>query len=672
VLKGRAGGPVPLVARTAERRRRGAAIRARRSVLVTGDAGVGKTRLLEWIGHRAAGEGWQLAQVHALAALATVPFGAMAHLLGPPRVGAAPDEVLFELVARLRALASSEGRLLLSVDDIPSLDDLSAAVVHQVVSLGVVVLVATARHAESLPPGAMELFASHRLDAVALDPLTEEETVELLESLVGGPVSARVAKWMWQATGGNPLFISEIVNDALDRIGPLKLDLIIDQPMATSVAEVIRARLGRLADAERRVLELIAVNGSMSVAALEECGAVPIGRLEALHLVAVSTDERRTKVRLSHSLFADALATTMGWTRRRECARVAADVVAQHGMRRRDDPLAVALGRDAAGDEIAPGIALAAAQAAHARAAPALADRFARMAFQAEPCVMAGILLSYALLYQSKPLEADELMDALEPLVTCAEERALLASTQALNAMHGLIDPARADAVLARHAPLVTGPWRYELAGVQLGVGTFRGRIAEVVAGLDAILANPDVPPRAQMAALVAGLIPLYLSGRTTDAVRLARQLRDDFDRFAGGVPTLQVQAQLELAEALAWHGEGTAACALVDELRVMATSAGSKHLTGIITIVDGMVNALDGTHQPAARAFHALGSLEGSAFVPWIPQFHARLAYADLFDLHETRCHPTLGHRGSPMTDAPISGARSSRRTSSGRSPGQ
>ena len=53
-----------------------------RGAVIAGDAGVGKSRLLSTIGDRAESMGWTVHRVAASRALATVPFGAFAAVLG--------------------------------------------------------------------------------------------------------------------------------------------------------------------------------------------------------------------------------------------------------------------------------------------------------------------------------------------------------------------------------------------------------------------------------------------------------------------------------------------------------------------------------------------------------------------------------------------------------------
>ena len=99
-------------------------------VLLSGPAGVGKTRLATECLALAEQRGWATAQVRANRGAATIPFGAFAPLL--PVTVASPDgrtEALRRATAAV-VTAAGDGRLMLLVDDAHELDDASSALLH--------------------------------------------------------------------------------------------------------------------------------------------------------------------------------------------------------------------------------------------------------------------------------------------------------------------------------------------------------------------------------------------------------------------------------------------------------------------------------------------------------------------------------------------------------------
>src|SRR4051794_22467006 len=96
-------------------------------LVLSGAAGVGKTRLAKEVLAAAGSRGRVPLWVSASAAAATIPFGAFAHLL-PERAGVDRLRVLGHAGAWLRA-AAGDCAPVLGVDDAHLLDDASAALV---------------------------------------------------------------------------------------------------------------------------------------------------------------------------------------------------------------------------------------------------------------------------------------------------------------------------------------------------------------------------------------------------------------------------------------------------------------------------------------------------------------------------------------------------------------
>src|SRR5437899_1323560 len=96
-------------------------------VVFAGAAGVGKTRLAREALAAAEAKGWVARWAVATQAAASIPFGALAHLLPAVEVGVANRvELLRGAAARLAEEAGGR-RVALGVDDAHLLDDASAA-----------------------------------------------------------------------------------------------------------------------------------------------------------------------------------------------------------------------------------------------------------------------------------------------------------------------------------------------------------------------------------------------------------------------------------------------------------------------------------------------------------------------------------------------------------------
>src|SRR5262249_21742984 len=105
---------------------------------------------------------------------------------------------------------------------------------------------------------------------IRLDHLGQDSTEELLATLVGPdpdlqPLRRRLVEW----TGGNPLFVEEIVcslwetGALVGERGAYQLTESIEAiRMAPTVQDILAARIDRLADKDKRVLQSAAVVGT--------------------------------------------------------------------------------------------------------------------------------------------------------------------------------------------------------------------------------------------------------------------------------------------------------------------------------------------------------------------------------------------------------------------------
>jgi hypothetical protein len=77
--------------------------------------------------------------------------------------------------------SSSDGsRVVIGVDDVLLLDDLSTFVVHQIVQRGTAKVVLTVRDGSPIPDATRELWEVGQFDRLALQPLSRAETTELV------------------------------------------------------------------------------------------------------------------------------------------------------------------------------------------------------------------------------------------------------------------------------------------------------------------------------------------------------------------------------------------------------------------------------------------------------------------------------------------------------------
>ncbi len=92
--------------------------------------------------------------------------------------------------------------------------------------------------------------------SVLLEPLSEQETDELISSLHGSTLDAMLQSRIRRAAGGNPLFVEEMLALALQSNGA-------EVAVPASIHALLAARLDQLGPSERRVLERGSVEGEV-------------------------------------------------------------------------------------------------------------------------------------------------------------------------------------------------------------------------------------------------------------------------------------------------------------------------------------------------------------------------------------------------------------------------
>jgi DNA-binding SARP family transcriptional activator len=255
-------------------------------VLVTGEAGIGKSRLADEFAAWAAHGGAAVCRARAYLAEEDLGFGVVASWLREPHVfdvvrrldpqsaaelarlvpqitehraipapGHGADKLLlFQAVTT--ALTHAGGSLLLVLDDAQWSDVSSLQYVHYALrnaQRGPLLVLATARRDDFGPDHLLqsvvhELRIADQASEIALDRLTHAETRALARSLSGPVFDDGDADALYEDTEGNPLFIVETLKARADSGGTL------------SVTPKLRAAIdARLARVSGRALDLLGV-----------------------------------------------------------------------------------------------------------------------------------------------------------------------------------------------------------------------------------------------------------------------------------------------------------------------------------------------------------------------------------------------------------------------------
>jgi DNA-binding CsgD family transcriptional regulator/tetratricopeptide (TPR) repeat protein len=316
-------------------------------VVIAGGAGVGKTRLAREVGSTAANRGWVVRTLQGTAAAQTIPLGAFSQWLNE-----LDDQPLNLVSSAIAAVATSpdSAPVMVVVDDVHLLDDLSAFVLHQLVRREAATVIATLRTGEPVPRTVTELWKDGHLQRLDLQPLDREECAGLLERALGGPVSDQSATRLWELTRGNVLFLHELVRQEL------QAGRLIDAErgewtwtgsitVSPSLADLVDTYIGAVPEPVLEVLEVLAVAEPLEFSYLSLLvDPQAIEDAERFELIQVSHDRPTDVVQIGHPLYGEACRSRLGRVRaRRLRGRIASAMSSPHSGAERADPVRLAL-----------------------------------------------------------------------------------------------------------------------------------------------------------------------------------------------------------------------------------------------------------------------------------------------------------------------------------------
>ncbi|MFD1119425.1 AAA family ATPase, partial [Sphaerisporangium aureirubrum] len=554
----------PLVGRDAEMARFAEVLADRwsRGFVVCGPPGVGKSRLVEECLAAAVAEGYETVRATTSEAASTVPFGAVAHLL-PPDVH--PANPVTGFVSVSRALAGTRDRLVVLVDDLNLLDQASVVLMRQLMDVGLIFVIGAIRSGGPATETIRWDDGVHRAD---LAELGGEAVEDLLRAVLGGPVGRRTLHELSGLSGGNALYLRELVLGAL-RSGALASDgtlweLTAGQvapaswehaggrgqatpaswehaggtgqampaswehageawPVTPRLSELVGARLAAAGDAARPLLEALALCGTLGPLDLAAAPQTLID-LEQAGLIRASGEGRRVSLTLAHPLYGTVLRARTPLIRRRATLLRQAERIEACGARRAGDARRVAAWRLAATGTAGTDLLLRAAEECcragdHAEALALLAEVPA-----AEHTNAFRLLYGEALLESGRRDEAEAALAGLCGGATEGERRIALR----LRARNLFRAGTRTEEALGLNDEALTGApqgaGRDLLLADRASILTMSGRPAEAVALLDAL--PPEAPRDGDVTgwlwAATAKATGLALTGRTREAWTLA------------------------------------------------------------------------------------------------------------------------------------------------------
>ncbi|MFG1704184.1 AAA family ATPase [Nonomuraea sp. M3C6] len=493
--------------------RRGEAI----GVVISGEAGIGKTRLAQEILAMLGSESCHTEWVTATAALASIPFGAVAALLPAGRLPEGQGlSVLTAAAAQIRGRAM-ERRVVIGVDDAHLLDEGSAALIGYLATQRLAFVVATYRAGAPVPDTITMLWKDGQAPWLDLPSLPGPAVDRLVDHALGGDVDGVARGRLRSMAAGNPLALRELLSAALEdrtlrqRHGVWHFTG--DYRPRGAMRQVLADRLRPLGPQTRLALELLACGEPLPLALLAQLVDLAcVDEAEAHGLAVSERAGRRVQVRLAHPLYGEVLRAGLPVSRARQLWWRLAVTLLGTPLRRRDDLLRAALWQVEGGAVVRPDIVRIGARQAIDRADLALAERLARATRDAEPSPDADALLAEVLEYRGHSAEAAAVLPEEPPP---GDDLLRWALVRAETMYWGNGDAVAAEQTLA----LLSGRPGEDLAqGIQSWILLFDGRCAAVLDVAERLLASESASAQALIWAAVAATAAAGFLGRATAA----------------------------------------------------------------------------------------------------------------------------------------------------------
>ncbi|MDA0185007.1 hypothetical protein OJ997_32180, partial [Solirubrobacter phytolaccae] len=357
----------PLVGRADELARLSELRATSRGVVLSGRAGVGKSRLARETLALARSGGAVTEWVQGTRSAAAVPLGAFAALM--PVDAGAHDALDLVRAGEAELRRRADGReIVIGVDDAQLLDPLSAALALHLVTTGTAFVVATVRAGQAVPDAIQALWkdsGAERVEVVALDA---DGTAALAEAALGGPLGLLARRWLYDVSRGNALFVRELLLGAVEDGAIAQRDgvwRLMRRPVVRrSLTELVEARLASLSGEERAVVELLSLGEPLRIEEALDLGGDALLDVEARGLIAAQAPADGGEVRLRHPLFGEVVRDGLPLLRARMLRLRLAERLARRDPLTREDALRIARWRLDAGADVELGLLLRAATAA--------------------------------------------------------------------------------------------------------------------------------------------------------------------------------------------------------------------------------------------------------------------------------------------------------------------
>jgi DNA-binding CsgD family transcriptional regulator/tetratricopeptide (TPR) repeat protein len=600
--------PWPLIGRDAVVERAATAVAGHvRTLVISGTSGVGKSRAAAAVGEALDAQGWTVLAASATSIMSSVPLGALLPLFSADRAQLAqaasdPATLLHRAIAALEGRGT--GPRVLVLDDLGLLDPLSTTLVAQLVASDTLRVVATIRSGDPLPDPFISMWSSDRALRIELPALDGDTIEELLSDVLGGPVAHRTAADLHRATGGNPLYLRELVVGALDAgrlVSQSGVWHLTGDPVGSpALRDLILARLAQLDADERDVVDRLAVCGELPASQLRSPGArAALGRLEGAGIVEVGP---RLDVRLAHPQYSAVVSASIPRLRAADLLLEQADMLDDGGTGATDALRAVTW-RLAAGVESDPELLVSSARLARQAGDHSTVERLSAAALSVGgPRADVLLLRGEALLRMGR---VDDALADLRAADALAPEGALATAVAATTAMaHASVHEGLSEALAVLRTAEDGHHPEPSLALIRSLIELYRNDAIEADRVVAEVAGGFGDSPAEQAIIAAARSLPLAALGRVEEALDAAHAALA-FARATDGkaIPGHTVANALHILGTVQLHaGEIDAARRSATEALVEAIAADDEIVTRSIEFLLARIAADAGRVETSAR----------------------------------------------------------------------